>query len=244
MKRTSREELLPQAGREEVRQWASSGVLSSSDGTGKKRSTVSESGAGIGVSPEEEAMQMTSKGHVQRSAAQWSELIAQYRQSGLGMKEFWFTLWTLKDWYRRQRRTERSKGQFVELTPPRVPPSPWAVEVEFPHGVRLLASAGVFEEQDNGAFALTALGVCLRAGVPGSVRALVLMSMGERVQNVWRELVYCVRTGEPRFRRRGLEIRSPTRRGVRKSGRISTWPWRNIRVKGYSPAPSKLTREQ
>ena len=30
-------------------------------------------------------MQMSSNGHVQRSAAQWSEIIARYRQSGLGM---------------------------------------------------------------------------------------------------------------------------------------------------------------
>jgi hypothetical protein len=39
--------------------------------------------------------------------------------------------------------------------------------------LRLLASAGVFEEQENGAFALTALGAGLREGVHGSMRAMV-----------------------------------------------------------------------
>jgi hypothetical protein len=71
--------------------------------------------------------------------------------------------------------------------------------------LRLLASAGVFEEQENGAFALTPLGACLREGVPGSVRAMVMLFAGERIQNAWRELEDCVRTGEPVFRRRGLD---------------------------------------
>ena len=31
-------------------------------------------------------MQLNSNGHVQRSAAQWSEIIARYRQSGLGSR--------------------------------------------------------------------------------------------------------------------------------------------------------------
>jgi hypothetical protein len=71
--------------------------------------------------------------------------------------------------------------------------------------MRLLASAGVFEEQENGAFALTALGTCLRAGVPGSARTLVMMFTGERQQEAWKELEYCVQTGEPVFRQRGLD---------------------------------------
>ena len=33
-------------------------------------------------------MQLNSNGHVQRSAAQWSEIIARYRQSGLGSRPF------------------------------------------------------------------------------------------------------------------------------------------------------------
>jgi hypothetical protein len=90
---------------------------------------------------EEERMQLTSNGHVQRSAAQWREIIARYRQSGLAMKEFCaqegLTFRTFEEWERRQRRAERSKGQFVEVSAPRVPPNPWAVEVELPNGVRL-----------------------------------------------------------------------------------------------------------
>lgn len=70
--------------------------------------------------------------------------------------------------------------------------------------MRLLASAGVFDEQEDGAFALTSLGACLRAGVPGSARAMVMLFAGQRIQDAWKELEYCVRTGEPVFRQRGL----------------------------------------
>jgi len=71
--------------------------------------------------------------------------------------------------------------------------------------LRLLASVGVFEEQENGAFALTAVGECLRAGVPGSSRAMVKLFGGERVHDGWKELEYCVRTGHPVFHQRGLD---------------------------------------
>jgi hypothetical protein len=59
----------------------------------------------------------------------------------MGMKEFCtqegLTLRTFEEWYRHQRRAERGKGQFVEVKAPSVSTSPWAVEVEFPNGVRL-----------------------------------------------------------------------------------------------------------
>jgi hypothetical protein len=41
--------------------------------------------------------------------------------------------------------------------------------------LRLLASAGVFAEQEDGCMVLTPLGQCLRAGVPGSARAMVML---------------------------------------------------------------------
>ncbi len=71
--------------------------------------------------------------------------------------------------------------------------------------MRLLASAGVFEEQENGSFALTSLGECLREGVPGSVRAMVMLFAGHPIQHAWQDLEYCVRTGDPVFRKRGLD---------------------------------------
>lgn len=40
--------------------------------------------------------------------------------------------------------------------------------------------------------------------VPQSSRALVLQFTGPRSQDAWRELEYCVRTGEPAFRKRGI----------------------------------------
>jgi hypothetical protein len=67
--------------------------------------------------------------------------------------------------------------------------------------MRLLASIGIFEEQDDGTFALTSLGELLRTGVPGSMRSMVLLFAGPGVQDAWEELEYCVRTGEPWFRR-------------------------------------------
>lgn len=86
-------------------------------------------------------MQVTANGQVQRSAAEWRGIIERYRQSGMGMKEFCvqegLTLRTFEEWYRRIRRSEPSQGRFVEVKP-RVPAGePWAVEVEFPNGVRL-----------------------------------------------------------------------------------------------------------
>jgi DNA-binding transcriptional regulator YiaG len=90
---------------------------------------------------EEEDMQQTSNGQVQRSAAQWRDIITRYRQSGLSSRQFCdqegLTYRTFEEWERRQRRAERTKGQFVEVKAPAVTASPWAVEVELPHGVRL-----------------------------------------------------------------------------------------------------------
>ena len=47
------------------------------------------------------------------------------------------TLRTFENWYRRVRRSETGKGQFVEVKAPSVAASPWAVEIELPNGVRL-----------------------------------------------------------------------------------------------------------
>ncbi len=70
--------------------------------------------------------------------------------------------------------------------------------------LRLLASVGIFEEQADGRFALTGLGECLRADVPGSARAAVMLFGSPRVQEAWGDLEYSVRTGEPAYRKRGI----------------------------------------
>jgi len=64
--------------------------------------------------------------------------------------------------------------------------------------LRLLASVGVFTEQDDRCFALTPLGECLRTGVPGSMRSAALLFAGI-TQEAWRDVLYSVRTGEPAF---------------------------------------------
>jgi hypothetical protein len=67
--------------------------------------------------------------------------------------------------------------------------------------LRLLASVGLFEELEGGRFALTPTGDMLRSDVPGSMRASVMLFAGVGIQDSWKELEYCVRTGEPAFRR-------------------------------------------
>jgi hypothetical protein len=67
--------------------------------------------------------------------------------------------------------------------------------------LRLLASVGVFEEREAGTFALKPLGEMLRSDVPGSMRVSVMLFGGVGIQDSWKELEYCVRTGEPAFRR-------------------------------------------
>ena len=84
-------------------------------------------------------MQMLAKGHVQRSAVEWSGSIARYRQSGMGMKAVCehegLRLGTLEEWERRERQSETSKGKFVEGKAARVAANPGAVDL--PTGVRL-----------------------------------------------------------------------------------------------------------
>jgi SAM-dependent methyltransferase len=70
--------------------------------------------------------------------------------------------------------------------------------------LRLLASVGVFEERERGSFALTSLGECLRSGVPGSSRAMIMLFGGDRMQQNWGDLEYSVRTGDPVFRKKGF----------------------------------------
>jgi orsellinic acid C2-O-methyltransferase len=40
--------------------------------------------------------------------------------------------------------------------------------------------------------------------VPGSSRAMVMLFTGKRIQEAWKELEHCVRTGEPEYRIRGV----------------------------------------
>ncbi len=67
--------------------------------------------------------------------------------------------------------------------------------------LRLLASVGVFEEMDDGTFALQPLGALLRSDAEGSMRAMVMLFGGIGIQDSWKELEYCVRTGSPAFRK-------------------------------------------
>jgi hypothetical protein len=58
----------------------------------------------------------------------------------------------------------------------------------------------LFAEEADGRFALTPIGACLRADVPGSMRAAALL-FGGITQQAWGDLLHSVETGEPAFRR-------------------------------------------
>jgi hypothetical protein len=66
--------------------------------------------------------------------------------------------------------------------------------------LRLLVTAGILTEDDKGRFALSPIGDCLRADVPGSMRAVALL-FGGITERAWSDLLYSVETGEPAFRR-------------------------------------------
>jgi SAM-dependent methyltransferase len=66
--------------------------------------------------------------------------------------------------------------------------------------MRLLASAGIFAEQEGGRFALTPVGACMRTGVPGSYLPAVLFVAGPTpIHHMWNDLLYSVETGKPAF---------------------------------------------
>ena len=64
--------------------------------------------------------------------------------------------------------------------------------------LRALASIGVFAEDAEQRFRLTPLAECLRSDVPGSQRALAIMT-GEEHYYVWGDLIHSIQTGEPAF---------------------------------------------
>ena len=61
--------------------------------------------------------------------------------------------------------------------------------------LRLLASAGVLNETEDGRFELTPIGACLQSG-PGSFRAVAQLFAGPAVWSSWGSLLHTVRTGE------------------------------------------------
>ncbi|MGF1466719.1 MAG: methyltransferase [Sandaracinaceae bacterium] len=64
--------------------------------------------------------------------------------------------------------------------------------------LRLLVSAGVFREDDEGRFSATELGACMREG---SSRSSVLLFSGPGQWAVWGDLLTTVKTGEPALER-------------------------------------------
>jgi hypothetical protein len=66
--------------------------------------------------------------------------------------------------------------------------------------LRSLANVGVFEELDDGRFALTALGEMLRSDVPGSVHRGAIVVSEEWHWRAYGHFVHSMRTGEAGFR--------------------------------------------
>jgi hypothetical protein len=65
--------------------------------------------------------------------------------------------------------------------------------------LRLLASLGVFAEDDDGRFGLTPLAECLRSDAPGSQRDWAIMVCGPTFWASWGELLHSIRTGVTAF---------------------------------------------
>jgi len=65
--------------------------------------------------------------------------------------------------------------------------------------MRALASSEVFAEDNQQRFALTPIGATLQTDVPGSLRAWVLMQLGEEHYQAWGQLMHTVRTGQMAF---------------------------------------------
>lgn len=65
--------------------------------------------------------------------------------------------------------------------------------------LRFLAGVGVFREVAPRRFALTPLGIGLRADVPGTLRPMVLMLLDQAHWLAWGQLPHSVRTGETAF---------------------------------------------
>ena len=64
--------------------------------------------------------------------------------------------------------------------------------------LRGLASLGIFSEGETKHFSMTPKAEALLEGIPGSQRAMALMT-GEEHYMSWSELLYCVRTGKTGF---------------------------------------------
>jgi hypothetical protein len=67
--------------------------------------------------------------------------------------------------------------------------------------LRGLAGLGIFAETEPGIFTMTPLSEALREDVPGSQRAMAIMS-GEEHYLSWSELLYCIKTGKTGFEKR------------------------------------------
>src|ERR1700730_3487768 len=62
--------------------------------------------------------------------------------------------------------------------------------------MRMLASIGVFQELAGQRFALTPMGLCLRADAPDSVRCVAMMVGDEWQMRGYENVLHSVRTGE------------------------------------------------
>lgn len=65
--------------------------------------------------------------------------------------------------------------------------------------MRALVSVGIFVEDEQKRFGLTPLGATLRTGVPGSMRDLVVNSLGKEAYRAWGHIMHTVQTGETAF---------------------------------------------
>lgn len=68
--------------------------------------------------------------------------------------------------------------------------------------LRALASAGVFEEQEDGRFRSTPLAATLDSQSPGSMRYFAMAELGQEHYSAWEEFPHSIATGEMAFTKR------------------------------------------
>lgn len=72
--------------------------------------------------------------------------------------------------------------------------------------LRALASAGIFNENENGKFSNTPLSETLKSNIPGSMKAMAIAQLGDHY-NAWGNLLYTIKTGKTSFNRmEGMSI--------------------------------------
>ena len=85
-------------------------------------------------------MQITRDGKQRRSQAEWKQIVSEFQESGLSLREFSqqqsIPLVSLQRWnHRLASKSEPSQAEFVDVTPEPAVSETWYAEIELPSGL-------------------------------------------------------------------------------------------------------------